>query len=156
MWFYKQTEPGLFTVFYEDKNGELHSDSDHADRAKARDRVSELNGRNEKNETLTIGRTLTQGHFIPVVGPEDESLIKLDSDKRVAIMDLMPEGVESMTELDHIKGATVGYPAYWMEIEVKVRQVPEHVAEQLHRKLNELVNEDDFCDEEDVENEDTP
>lgn len=47
MYFYKRTEPQLFTVGYEDANGEWHTDSDHSTSKEAADRASYLNGENQ-------------------------------------------------------------------------------------------------------------
>lgn len=44
MWFYKQTEPCLWTVMIQDGQGGISTDSDHGVRDDARARVHYLNG----------------------------------------------------------------------------------------------------------------
>lgn len=44
MYFYKKTGPGLFTVGFEDSQGNWHADSDHDNVIKARKTVHYLNG----------------------------------------------------------------------------------------------------------------
>jgi hypothetical protein len=44
MWVYQETEPFLYTVGFYSPDGTWHTDSDHADRDKARERVHYLNG----------------------------------------------------------------------------------------------------------------
>jgi len=56
MWFYKPTEPGLWTVGFCDSNGEWHTDSDHDNRADARARVHYLNGGSHQAESKTDDR----------------------------------------------------------------------------------------------------
>lgn len=41
---YMQTEPGLWTVGFEDSNGQWHADSDHSRQEEAATRVAYLNG----------------------------------------------------------------------------------------------------------------
>lgn len=45
-YFYIETQPGLFTVGTESRNGEFLPDSDHSIREEAAQRVHELNGGN--------------------------------------------------------------------------------------------------------------
>ena len=44
MYVYIQSEPGLFTVGFYDPAGKWHSESDHASRGEAAERVAWLNG----------------------------------------------------------------------------------------------------------------
>jgi len=43
-WVYIQSEPGLWTVGFYDPDGRWHSDSDHASKSEAAERVHYLNG----------------------------------------------------------------------------------------------------------------
>lgn len=52
MYFYKRTEPGLFTVGFEDAKGAWHPDSDHANRDEAAMRTAELNGASKKKDEI--------------------------------------------------------------------------------------------------------
>ena len=44
MWVYQETEPFLYTVGFYAPDGTWHTDSDHVDRDKARERVHYING----------------------------------------------------------------------------------------------------------------
>lgn len=43
-WVYRQTEPELYTVGFYDPAGTWHTDSDHATKQEAAERVAWLNG----------------------------------------------------------------------------------------------------------------
>lgn len=45
-WFYEQTEPSLYTVSFEGRDGSIHTDSDQGSREDAARRVAYLNGGN--------------------------------------------------------------------------------------------------------------
>jgi hypothetical protein len=59
MWFYVQTEPGCFTVGYQDGD-KWRTDSDHATREGAAQRVNYLNGGNGFPFALGIPRPWEQ------------------------------------------------------------------------------------------------
>lgn len=46
VWFYIKSEPGLWTVGFEDASGKWHTDSDHDSKEEAADRCHYLNGGN--------------------------------------------------------------------------------------------------------------
>ena len=54
MWVYIESEPGLYTVGFYKPDGTWVSESDHAEKSDARDRVNYLNGGMPPNPDVTI------------------------------------------------------------------------------------------------------
>jgi len=50
MYFYRKSEPNLWTVGFYDPQGEWHPESDHESKEKAAKRVSWLNGNKEAQD----------------------------------------------------------------------------------------------------------
>lgn len=57
MWYYRQTEPGLWTVGHGEGNN-WETDSDHDSKGAARDRVAELNGMGCQQQLLDAQKAL--------------------------------------------------------------------------------------------------
>lgn len=82
MWYYKKSEPQLWTVGYDSASGDWTTDSDHDSRESAAQRVAFLNGGGQRSEIAELSQQLTNARseikaLRGIIGGE---LLKLDSE----------------------------------------------------------------------------